>query len=267
MQEVEPKIDGVHHEQLASAHPAHRGQRAHRVAQVEKQAAQIHEVELAVVVGLQRVDAALATHHSRAQGGPGQLEAVARRLAPAQGLDRGLFAAGRPVPVLRLEQVDRDHLGGPAALQLERPEAVERPHVQAAAAGPGRALSAWGAFGKLDAVLVAAGAAGLWAAAVRPARWLAALRALAGAGAVLLVAVKAASPPAIAGSPREGVAVALLGAGALAAGGLADLRRGRTPAPRAREAERAPGRPLDPAGGATIWQAGELRAARVESLR
>ena len=138
---------------------------------------------------------------------------------------------------------------------------------EAPPAGTGRALSAWGAFGTLDAVLVAAAAAGLWAAAVRPARWLAALRALAGAGAVLLVAVKAASPPAIAGSPREGVAVALLGAGALAAGGLADLRGGRAPAPRAREAERAPGRPLDPAGGATLWQAGELRAARVESLR
>ena len=130
----------------------------------------------------------------------------------------------------------------------------------AEAPGPTRAVDAWSAFGRLDTVLFVLGAATLWAASAPASRWAPRARVASGAAAVALVGARAISPPHGFDAPLAGPFVALFAAALMLAAGLADLG-----APRSRPA--APQGPPHAAGGAAIYQAGEERAARVESLR
>jgi hypothetical protein len=102
---------------------------------VQQQAADIGEIEVADLGGVEVVDAQLAPRDPRAQGVAGDLEPPAFPLAPGDRGDRLGAASGGPVPPTGLEDVDPDHLLGSAALELEGPEAVEGPDVEAALAG------------------------------------------------------------------------------------------------------------------------------------
>src|SRR5438067_3804457 len=133
-EEGEGKVDPVDHDHRPVADRAKPFQRSHRVAQVHEQAAEVDQVEPPSDLLVDAVHAQLEPPHRRAERLVGDLEPAAVRLPPADRLvHRGLAVHG-PVPLLGIEDVDRDHLCRAASLHLEGPEAVEGADVEAALA-------------------------------------------------------------------------------------------------------------------------------------
>jgi hypothetical protein len=126
VQRAEPEAHLLGREEVAGADTAHGFERAHRVAQVEQERATDDHVEGADRVRAELVDRHLAALGRGAERLLGDSEADPLVLAHPLGRALGpLLAHVRgPVPVARVRDVDRDHLGRAAALELEREEAV-----------------------------------------------------------------------------------------------------------------------------------------------
>jgi len=99
---------------------------------VQQQRAEVHDVEAPELGGVEVVDAALDERHPRAERPVGHREARPRALAGGQGADDLGVAPDGPVPALGVGEVDGHHIGRPAALHREGPEAVEGADVEAA---------------------------------------------------------------------------------------------------------------------------------------
>ncbi len=130
----------------------------------------------------------------------------------------------------------------------------------------GRPLSttAWEAFRRDDELLVALAVLTLWATSVRFSRLTLGARGVAGVAAAALVVLRIVSPPGHGDSILIGPLVALAAAVAMAFAAAIDLRnlsRLEATAPAVRAT------PGLADSGAAVYQAGEVRAARVESLR
>ena len=125
-QQRERQADRIEEEQVPTADAPERVQRAQRVPQHLEDEAHDDEVELAVCVDIEVVDASLAVRDRRTEQLGGEREtSFPERLAPLRASRRGVL---RP-------DVDGDDRGGAAAVELERSEAVHRAHVEAALAG------------------------------------------------------------------------------------------------------------------------------------
>src|SRR4051794_10438028 len=116
MTQRETEVDVVHEQQPSAAYGADTLERADRVAQMDQQAADVDEVELADLGGIEVVDAHLDALDRRAPRRTRDLEAAAGTLSLADGGNDGGRAVHRPVGRSGIEEVDGDHLVGTAGL-------------------------------------------------------------------------------------------------------------------------------------------------------
>ena len=136
MKQREAELDLIRAEKFAPADAVDCLQCPQWISQVQQQAATHHDVELPDRIGIQVVDAARLWMDGGAQQLPRDPEAGTQSRAGdiAHVLGSPLAKRQLPVPLLVRGDVDRDHLSGAPALELEGEEAIGGPDVQTALA-------------------------------------------------------------------------------------------------------------------------------------
>src|SRR5213078_714875 len=110
-------------------------QGSNRITEVEQEASEIDELELAEPFHVEVVHAQFHVPHLGLQHAMSHAEADAFALSRGELLDHLGGAVDRPIPCHRVDKVDGNNLGGSSLLHLECPEAVECPDVKASLSG------------------------------------------------------------------------------------------------------------------------------------